>query len=54
MVGKPTRKGSFGHLGKNGRIILKLILKKWDSVNLINIRDQWRALVSTKMNLEVP
>jgi hypothetical protein len=38
-------------------IILKWILERWDGMDWINLaqdREQWRALVSTVMNLRVP
>jgi hypothetical protein len=37
--------------------ILKLILERWDGMDWIYLaydRDQWRALVNTVMNLQVP
>jgi hypothetical protein len=47
-----------GDPGVDGRIILKLIFKKWDWgmdwIELAQDRDRWRALVNAVMNLRVP
>jgi hypothetical protein len=44
--------------GIDGRIILKCILEKWDggtdSIDVVQDRDRWRALVNVVMNLRVP
>ena len=43
--------------GVNGRIILKMIFKKWggdmDWIDLAENRDRWRALVNSVMNFRV-
>jgi hypothetical protein len=47
-----------GDPGVDGRIILKLIFKKWDRgmdwIELAQDRDRWRAVVNTVMNFQVP
>ena len=45
--------------GKDGRIILKWIFRKWDGggmgwIDVAEDRDRWRAVVYTVMNLRVP
>jgi hypothetical protein len=44
--------------GIDGKIILKLILNKWDGVmdriDLAQVRFRWRAVVNAAMNLRVP
>jgi hypothetical protein len=46
-----------GNLGVDGRIILKWILKEYESVHWIHLaqdRNQWRAPVNTVMSRWVP
>ena len=48
----------FENLSVSGRIILKLILKKYDWsgadwIDMAQDRDTWRAVVNTVMNLRV-
>ena len=56
LVGRHIVKCSFGNLGVDGRIILKLVFKKLGRMNWIDLardRDRWWALVSAVMNLRV-
>jgi hypothetical protein len=51
LVGKPEEMRILGNVGV-GRLILRWILEKWDGVVwigliLLNIGDQWRALLIT-------
>ena len=44
-----------GDPGIDGRIILRLIFRKWDVgsmdwIDLAQVRDRWRALVNAVMN----
>jgi hypothetical protein len=47
-----------GDPGVDGRIILKLIFKKWDGgmdwIELAQDRDRWRTLVNAVTNHRVP
>jgi hypothetical protein len=44
--------------GVDGRIILKLILEKWDRgmdwIDLAKNKDRWRVVVNAVMNRRVP
>ena len=44
--------------GVGGRVILKLIFRKWDvgmdEIDLVKDRDRWWALVNAVMNLRIP
>jgi hypothetical protein len=46
------------HLGVSGRIVLKWIFKKWDGgmdyIDLVQVRDNWQALVDAVMKLQAP
>jgi hypothetical protein len=45
------------NLSENGRIILEMIFKKWngskDVIDLVQVRDRWRAFVKAIMNIRV-
>jgi hypothetical protein len=43
-----------GDIGRDGQIILKWILKKYDMRVWTQDRDQWQTLVNMVMNLHVP
>jgi hypothetical protein len=54
-----TREGDhLEDIGKDGRIILKWIFKKWDGhmywIDLSQGRDRWWAVVNAALNLMVP
>jgi hypothetical protein len=58
-MGKPERKRSLGRTRRswvdNSKVDLREIV--WDGMDWIDLaqdRDQWRALVSTVMNLRIP
>jgi hypothetical protein len=59
LVGGPDVKKPFKDLVIDGRIITKLIFKKWhergkDWIALAEGKDSWRELVIVGMNLRVP
>jgi hypothetical protein len=60
LVGKPEGKDHWEDQDVGGWTFLKWILRReigWDSINWIDLvqdRDQWRALVNTIMKLRVP
>jgi hypothetical protein len=59
LVGKPERKRSLGRPRRRWVDNIKIDLREieWDGmdwVDLAKVRDQWRALVNTVMNLRVP
>jgi hypothetical protein len=59
LVGKPEGKGSLGRPRRRlvDDIKMDLIEIGWNGMDWIELaqdRDQWRALVNTVMNLQVP
>jgi hypothetical protein len=59
LVGKPEGKRPLGRSRCRWVDNIKIDLRetRWDGMNWINLvqdRDQWRALVNTVMNLRVP
>ena len=51
--------GQWGDPGADGRIILRLIFRKWDLgvmdwINMPQGRERWRALVNGVINLRIP
>jgi hypothetical protein len=59
LVGKPEGKRPLGKLRRRWVGNMKMDLREigWDSVDWIDMaqdRDQWRALVNTVLNLQVP
>jgi hypothetical protein len=59
LVGKPEGKRPLGRPRRRWVDNIKMDLRDsgWDDMDWIDVaqdRDQWRALVSTVMNLEVP
>jgi hypothetical protein len=54
LVQKKEGKIPVGRLDIDGKIILKLILGKRGKVHLAQDWNQWQALVSMVMNLQVP
>jgi hypothetical protein len=58
-VGKPEGKRPLGRQRRTWIDNIKMDLREieWNSINWIDLvqdRDQWRALVNTVMNLQVP
>jgi hypothetical protein len=58
-VGKPEGKRSLGRPRRRWVDNIKMDLREigWESIDwieLAQVRDQWRALVNTVMNLQVP
>jgi hypothetical protein len=59
FVGKPAEKKQLEDLSLGGRVILKLILKGWDSgggdwINVASDICHWRSVVNSVMNHHVP
>ena len=59
LVGRPERKSPFGRPRRRWEDNIKLDLQEvgggcGDWMELAQVRDRWRALVSTVMNLRIP
>ena len=57
LVGKPEERNPFEDLRGVGRIILKLIVKKWgvmDWIDLVQERGSWWALVNEILKVQFP
>jgi hypothetical protein len=59
LVGKPEGRGPFGRPRRRWVDNIKMNLREtgWDDIDWIDLaqdRDQWRALVNSRMNLRVP
>jgi hypothetical protein len=59
VVGKPEDKNHSEDLGVDGRIVFKINLREMGlkgvgQIYLAQVRDWWRALVNTVVNLQVP
>jgi hypothetical protein len=59
LVGKPERKRPLGRPRRRWLDNIKLDIKDvgWSAVDCIDVaqdRDEWRALVNTVMNLQIP
>jgi hypothetical protein len=59
LVGKPEGKRPLGRLRRRWVDSIKMDVREigWDGMDWIHLaqdRDQWRALVNTVMNLQVP
>jgi hypothetical protein len=56
MVGKPEGKRPLGRPRHSWKVNIKMDLRDigWDWIDLVQDRDQWRALVNTVLKLGVP
>jgi hypothetical protein len=56
LVGNMRERDYLGKPSVHGRIIIRLIFRKWgvDWIELTQDRDRWRGLVNAVMNLQVP
>jgi hypothetical protein len=52
--GNLSERDHWGDPDVDDRIILRWIFRKWDWMELAQVRDRWRAIVSTVSNLRVP
>jgi hypothetical protein len=56
LVGKPEGKRPLGRPRRRWVDNIKMDLREigWDGMDWIDLRDQWRALVNTVMNIQIP
>jgi hypothetical protein len=58
LVGRPEGRRPLGRPRHRWEVILKWIFKRFDGgmdwIELVEVRDRWRALVNAIMNLWVP
>jgi hypothetical protein len=56
LVGKPEEKRPLGRPRRRWVDNIKMDLREivWDWMDMAQVRDQWRALVNTVLNLRVP
>jgi hypothetical protein len=54
LVGKPEEERQLGKPGRRWEDIREIRWEFMDWINLVRNKDEWRALVNTIMNIQVP